>query len=110
MLEKIRNATCLGAMIILCTIANSQTTTINYLSNSNLSTTACNVFSPAVNVNGVSHSSHAGGVSFNATNGLLLPTRSGQGAGGTAFYISYNFTSGSNYDISIKAKETLLLF
>lgn len=51
-------------------IAFSQTTTINYLT-SGLSTTACNVFNPNVTINGITHSSHAGGVTFNSTSGIF---------------------------------------
>lgn len=83
--------------------AHSQITTIDYPSSS-LSTSACNVFNPAVDVNNITHQSHAGGVAFDSTNGIILSTiPSGQGAGGTAYVIQYNFTTGSNYTISITA-------
>lgn len=84
--------------------ATSQTTTINYLQSS-LSTSACNVFNPSVPVNGITHSSRAGGVSFNASEGLLLSTTPQSNTpGGTAFVISYNFAPNNNYTISITAK------
>ena len=83
----------------------SQTTTFNYL-NSSLSTSACNVFNPAVNVNSISHSSHAGGVSFNATNGLILSTTpKSSPQGGTAFVINYTFVPGNYYNISILSRR-----
>ena len=41
---------------------------------SGLSTSACNVFNPAVSINGVSHSSYAVCVTFNSTYGLSLAT------------------------------------
>ncbi|MGN6531088.1 MAG: hypothetical protein ACTHK0_04980 [Ginsengibacter sp.] len=91
------------AIMTFNTIAFSQTTTINYLT-SGLSTTACNVFSPNVSINGVTHSSHAGGVLFNSTSGILLSVSDNATPyTGTAYVISYNFSSGYNYDISITA-------
>jgi len=83
----------------------SQTTTIDldYLKSS-LSTTACNVFSPSVAVNAITHSSLAGGVSFNTTNGLYLDAQTSTNPfSGTGFVIDYNFVPGYNYDISITA-------
>lgn len=88
----------------------SQTTTINYLS-SGLSTSACNVFSSSVNINGVQHYSHAGGVTFNTTNGIILTTvPTGSSAGGTAYIIQGNFTPNDKYDIAITAKGNNTLF
>lgn len=53
----------------------SQTTTIIlYDASSNLSTTKCNVFDPAVNVAGHLHTGVIGGATFSTTNGLDLPT------------------------------------
>lgn len=88
----------------------SQTTTINYLS-SGLSTSACNVFSSSVNINGVQHYSHAGGVTLNTTNGIILTTvPTGSSAGGTAYIIQGNFTPNDKYDIAITAKGNNTLF
>lgn len=90
-------------LLILCFHAKSQTKTFDYLASS-LSTTACNVFNPAVTINGHSHSSHAGGVSFNSTYGLglsILPQSSPPKS--TAFVINYNFIPGNKYDIAITA-------
>lgn len=99
----ITKAICFAGLLLFATLANSQTTTINYLT-SGLSTSACNVFSPAVSINGVQHTSHAGGVSFNSTNGIVLSTTpQASPPGGTAYVINYNFTSGNNYNISITA-------
>lgn len=78
-----------------------QTTTIDYL-NSGLSTTACNVFSPSQTINGVVHTSYAGGVEFSTANGLLVSTQNNSiPFSGTGFYLNYNFQTGNNYDISI---------
>ncbi len=88
----------------------SQTTTFDYLK-SNLSTSACNVFNPSVNVNSVAHSSRSGGVSFNVTDGLrLFTTPKASPQGGTAFVINYNFIPENNFDISITAKGKDVLF
>lgn len=92
-------------------VVYSQTTTIDYLA-SGLSTTACNVFNPAVTINGVSHSSYAGGVIFNTTNGIYLATKpQNNPQNGTAYVINYNFIPGNKYDIKITAlgDPTLLL-
>jgi hypothetical protein len=98
--------TCCIAAAINTFVAYSQTTTINYLT-SGLSTTSCNVFNPSVNIGGVTHSSLAGGVTFNITEGIVLSTSPfSVPPGGTAFYLSYLFTPGYNYDISITAKAT----
>lgn len=71
----------------------SQTATINYLTSS-LSTTACNVFSPNVAVNGVTHSALAGGVSFNTTNGIYLDAQDKSNPfSGTGFVINYSFAT-----------------
>ena len=95
--------TCL-ALATFSVVGFAQTTTLDYL-NSSLSTSACNVFHPAVNVNSVQHQSRAGGVSFTTSNGLKLSTTPGAtNPGGTAFAIVYNFAPGYNYDIKITAK------
>jgi len=84
-------------------VLTAQTKTFDYLS-SGMSTSACNVFSPAVTINGVTHQSHAGGVTFNTTNGLVLATNpQGSTPGATAFVIYYNFVPGKKYDIAITA-------
>ena len=89
---------------LLINFLTAQTTTFNYL-NSNLITTSCNVFNPAVNINNSIHSSHAGGVTFSSANGLALSTVPNQSPQkGTAFVISYLFTTGSKYKISITAR------
>ncbi|MEO6683371.1 MAG: T9SS type A sorting domain-containing protein [Ginsengibacter sp.] len=86
------------------TITFSQSKEFNYLS-SGLSTSACNVFNPAVIVTEISHSSHAGGVTFNSSNGLILTTTPKLSSpGATAFVINYSFNPGYKYDISITAK------
>ncbi len=92
-------------------ILNSQTTTIDYLT-SGLSTSACNVFISSPTINTVQHFSHAGGVSFNSSNGIgLVTSPQTTPSGGTAFGINYNFIPGYNYNISITASgnTTLLL-
>lgn len=92
-------------------VVYSQTTTIDYLA-SGLSTMACNVFNPAVTINSVSHSSYAGGVLFNTTNGIYLSTSpQNNPQNGTAYVINYNFIPGNKYDIKITAlgDATLLL-
>lgn len=103
LLFKMKKFSCLFAITICSTIVFSQTTTINYLT-SGLSTTACNVFDPNVTINGVGHSSYAGGVTFNSTYGILLGVSDNTTPfTGTAYVISYNFNAGDNYDISITA-------
>lgn len=99
----------LSLFIPQCT--HTQTTTIDYL-NSGLSTSDCNVFSPASTLNGIQHTSHAGGVTFNTTAGILLSTTPlSSPPGGTAFVINYNFTPGFNFTIAITSvgKPSLLL-
>jgi hypothetical protein len=49
------------------------TTTILYDATSNLSTTKCNVFDPAVNVGGLLHTGVIGAATFSTANGLTLP-------------------------------------
>lgn len=61
-------------------------------------------FNPSVSINGVLHSSYAGGVTFNPSYGISLSTTpQSVPPGGTAFVINYNFTPGNKYDISITA-------
>lgn len=101
---KIKRIVFLSVVLFFNSYSFSQTTTINYLTSS-LSSTACNVFSTNVTVNGITHSSLAGGVSFNSTNGLYLNAQTHSAPfSGTGFVISYNFNSGYSYDISITAK------
>lgn len=103
MLNKISRIACIIVSFFYALEGITQTITINYLTSS-LSTSACNVFNPSVGVSGVTHSSLAGGVSFDATNGIKVSTvPSGSSAGGTAFIIQNNFIPGSNYNISITA-------
>lgn len=90
--KKIYKLIYLLSFIFYSPITFSQTTTIDYLMSS-LSTTACNVFGPtAVSVNSVSHSSFAGGVMFNSTDGILLGTKANSPIGGTAYIINYSFS------------------
>ena len=101
----------LYAFLFYSNLLISQTTTFDYL-NSNLSTIACNVFNPSVNLNSVIHSSRAGGVNFSTTNGLGLPTTPNVSPQrGTAFVIGYIYSTGSKYTISIVArgKQELIL-
>ena len=100
---KIKRIIFLSVVLFFSSSSFSQTTTINYLTSS-LSSTACNVFSTNVAVNGVTHSSLAGGVSFNSTNGLYLNVETQTTPfSGTGFVINYTFNSGYGYDISITA-------
>lgn len=90
-------------ILAISNFASSQTTTINYLT-SGLSTTSCNVFNPSATINGVQHSAHAGGVTFNSSSGIGLSTSpQASPPAGTAYVINYNFTPGYNYNISITA-------
>ncbi len=94
---------CIIGLLSNCNWCNSQTTIISYL-NSGLSTSACNVFSPSVSISGVLHSSHAGGVTFNSTNGIGLSTSPQVNPSkATAYIINYNFIPGHNYNITITA-------
>ena len=105
MKNSITKILCLFCFMSFTLVTKSQTKTFDYLP-SGLSTSACNVFNPAVNIDGVSHSSYAGGVSFNATYGLGLittPQNGPPGPGGTAYVVNYSFTPGIKYDISITA-------
>jgi hypothetical protein len=96
----------LSMFAIIPLLATSQTTTFNYLS-TNLGT-SCKVFSPSVNISSIPHVALAGGVGWSSTDGLQLSTiPSGPSAGGTAFTINYNFTSGYNYTIAVTAMEIL---
>lgn len=88
----------------------AQTTTINYLT-SGLNPSSCNVFDPSAIINGVNHTSRAGGVKFNSSYGLgLTTTPRNLQPGATAFIINYNFTPGYNYTISITAKGNSALY
>ncbi len=103
MFQNLTKTICLFITVAVITKASAQTTTIDYLT-SNLSSSACNVFSPSVYVSNILHNSHAGGVSFNSTNGLKLTTASSGTLAGTAFYLNYNFVPGFKYNVSITAK------
>lgn len=89
----------------------AQTKTFDYL-NAGFSTSDCNVFDPtAVIIDGVTHSSWAGGVNFNATLGIGLSTQQKTSpASSTAFLINYNFLTGIKYDIKITAKGNADVF
>lgn len=68
--------------------------------------TSCNVFnvSPSVNIDGIVHSSWAGGVTFNSTLGIGLATQQKNSPfTSTAFVINYPFLTGKNYNINIIA-------
>ncbi len=101
MINSILKSLFIAIACLLFTHVKSQSTTFNYLA-SNLSTTACNVFSTPVPISGYTHNSWAGGVLFNTSNGLILTTTPSPGA--SAFYISYPFLSGNSYSFSITAK------
>lgn len=62
------------SFILLNINAYAQNKVFDYL-NVGLSTSDCNVFDPSVNIDGSSHQSWAGGVTFNATLGLGLQTQ-----------------------------------
>jgi hypothetical protein len=70
LLFKMKKFCCLFAIMTCSSIVFSQTT-INYLT-SGLSTSACNVFDFNQTINGVVHTSYAGGVKFSTSSGLLL--------------------------------------
>jgi hypothetical protein len=101
----------LFSLIIISNCIISQTTTITYTGQIGLSTSACNVFNPQTTVNGITHSSYAGGVHYDATNGIsLITTPQSNPKGGTAFIINYNFTPGVIYSISLTAKGNTSLY
>jgi hypothetical protein len=103
-MNKLMKISALIVFVIYSLNTYSQTTTINYLTSS-LSTSACNVFNPSVNINGVSHSSWAGGATFSTVDGVILSTTpQALIPGGTAFVINYYFTPGYNYSFQITAK------
>ena len=104
MKKLIIKAICLTCLMMIHNLVTfSQIKTIDYLT-SGLSTSACNVFNPQVTLNGVIHTSYAGGANFNSTYGLgLTTTPQNSPPGGTAYVINYNFIPGTKYDIAITA-------
>jgi len=63
----------LALLVSISLSSLAQTKTFDYL-NAGLPND-CNVFDPAVTIDGASHTSWAGGVTFNTTNGLGLSTK-----------------------------------
>jgi len=105
MFKSIFKLICFIGILAISKSTFSQTTTITYIGQSGIPTASCNVFNPAINVNGVFHSSYAGGVLCDTTNGISLSTTPlSSPKGGTAFVIHYNFIPGNLYAISITAK------
>jgi hypothetical protein len=87
------------SLLLLTSQLHAQTANISYIGTS---LSGCNVFNPPVYVGGKVHNSHAGAVTFASGQGIRLNTIPfGATAGGTAYYISYNFIPGNVYSVSV---------
>ena len=85
-------------LMVINMSSSAQNKTFDYL-NAGLAND-CNIFDPTVTIDGALHTSWAGGVTFNAANGIGLATqKKNSPPTATAFKINYSFISGVNYRI-----------